>query len=455
MTSPASPPPRRKFNHALVFLAFFIPAIAMQFWVINRLACWAPDNDQWHIDILQIGVPMAHHQFDWRVIFDPWQEHHIVLQKLMDAAYFAVLRRFDQVLECRVQAVVFCAAGAAMLTLLLSRLKWPRTSGVFLGLAFVLPFGYTNFIYGDSFQHLLNLLFLFTACWQFANGRFIRGALITALAMTNYASGFLPAVAFGALTFADAAQKRLDQKRAMLILALAVCLGGIGFMLRSSAPQQEWHKAHDAGQAFVTVMRYLSWPSYFAPWTVALNLAPATALAIQRLRGRTRVSSEENLAILLFLCALADSLVIGIFRANNNNIFIPRFQVSFIPLLVANVIAFNELWQPDPAKPDPKRPRRSTILAALAGAWSWAAVGGLISITTYAVVVSMSYSALNSRNTVAGTLWNYANRQSPTIMSPPQGARIALSLDEQHVMTELPDLLNDVEITNVMPELRQ
>jgi hypothetical protein len=453
MTAPASPP--RKFNHALVFLAFFIPAIAMQFWIIGRLACWAPDNDQWHIDILQIGVPMAHHQFDWHVIFESWQEHHIVLQKLVDVAYYAVLHRFDQVLECRVQAVAFCAAGAAMLTLLLSRLKWPRISAMFLGLAFVLPFGYTNFIYGDSFQHLLNLLFLFASCWQFARGHVIRGALITALAMTNYASGFMPAVAFGALAFADGLQKRLDHKRAASILTLAVVLGEIGFLLRQHAPQQEWHQAHDAGQAFATVMRYLSWPSYFAPWTVVLNVAPVTALLVQRLRGRTRVSPEEGLAILLFLCSLADSLVIGIFRANNNNIFIPRFQVSFIPLLVANVIAFNELWKPAPARPDPKHPRQDTILAALAAAWSWAAVNGMISITTYAVIVSMSYSALNSRNTAAGTLWNYANRESPAIMSPPQGGRIALSLDEQHVMPELPDLLNDPQITNVIPELRQ
>jgi hypothetical protein len=453
MTAPAAP--RKKFNHALVFLAFVIPAIITQFWVIDRLAGWAPDNDQWHIDILQIDVPMAHHQFDWHVIFQSWQEHHIILQKLVDVAYFAVLRRFDQVLECRVQAVVFCTAGAGMITLLLSRLKWRWASGVFLGLAFALPFGYTNFIYADSFQHLLNLLFLFTACWQFANGRVVRGALITTLAMTNYASGFMPALAFGALAFTDGLQKRLEPKRAVLILALALCLGGIGFLMRERAPQQEWHRAHDASQAFVTVMRYLSWPSYFSPWTVALNLAPVTALLVQRLRGRTRASPEEGLALLLFLCALADSLVIGIFRANNNNIFIPRFQVSFIPLLVANVIAFNKLWQPAPARPDPKRPQPGAILAALAGAWSWAAVNGMISITTYAAIVSMSYSELNRQNTAAGTLWNYANRQSPAIMSPPQGGRIALSLDEQHVMPELPDLLNDPEITNVMPELRQ
>ncbi len=302
-----------RFLPAAFTAGLFFAVVGAHWAALNQFGSDMPHWDQWDAEGLNLFAPWFEHDHFWAHLFQPHNEHRIVVTKLQNFALTLLAGQWDTRLECAANALIHAALAVAFW--LAARrwiaARWQAPLFVALAALFAAPVAWQNVLGGFHSQQYWLLLFSFVAMvlLPFARTWSVRwwmGALAAALALLTQASGFFAAlVVFGVVAFRWW-RRETSRREIWPTLALTLALIAAGWLTRVEVTGHEPLKAKTAHDFFLYLARSLQWPAprddtwlaavLWLPWLVVVWL-----VASKRSEGghalREKSASPAGLAI--------------------------------------------------------------------------------------------------------------------------------------------------------------
>jgi len=391
-----------KRNLILCFIGVFVASVIVRVMLINAFATSVPLHDYWHVVIVGIYQPVQAGSFDWRYLFQPWQEHRLVWDKLYELAMFKVFGTFNNARVAIVNSVLFSGFICWFFYSLTKRLTalnvWPMIATC--AAVLLIPYAQENTITGFQFQAYASCFFIFCSAWCFANNRMFAGSILSVLGIGALANGYVAAFAFFALCCLDyvSGARRIPKGFPWVMLAMIAAV-----LLYVPTPSENLQAhAQSLGQFLPMFLRYLSWPCLFEPWAFAIVCLPCAYLLMLRLAKRTHNTFTERLAIIFFSISILNAAMIAYARTNTGAIMFERYQDYFTTAILAQVLALYEL-------------RKAKQFSIAMPSYACACFIGLGSMAMQSVN-DWRFWTVNNRNTEAELQLHYLKANHPNMV---------------------------------------
>lgn len=254
--------------------------------------------------------------------------------------------------------------------------RWPLLLGA--AVVLVLPYGYENT--NDPLQFYIYAMILMTlgAAWLFAAGCFWRGCAVATVGMFTAASGFIAAPAYAAFIVLGCIMWRAwPSRRAVWQLTVIGTVTLLGLLNKTHMACNDALVSHDLLTFCDRLCRCVSWPSWYNPMMVVVNVAPVALLLWTRWRGDW--TQLERFTLIAWTALCAQSVAIAWQRAGPDPGMVSRYQDSLSSFLLVNCLALCLLWH------------RRVQVQAVAGAFAVAAFTGAVAITVFSFQTGISW----------------------------------------------------------------
>jgi hypothetical protein len=292
-----------------------------------------PDWDQWDAEALETYVPWFTGDKFLQHLFNPHNEHRVILTKLQNLALVLLNGQWDSRLEAVTNAALHAALGVAFWVLghriltsssvpgrtsattpgtsapsllppsLLPRSRIaPLASGLLFLLAFALfglPFAWQNVLGGFHSQQywLAGLSFAAIVTLPFAralSAAWWLGALSAVLVLGSMGSGFLAAFAVMLVIAFRLFRRETTLRTAAPTLALCLALVLIGVLTRHEVPWHAEMKAKSVHDFVFSIIHSLQWPWRDKDWAALVLWLPWLLLALHVFRASPAPLSAES-----------------------------------------------------------------------------------------------------------------------------------------------------------------
>lgn len=270
---------------------------------IGRFGSDLPNWDQWDAEGAHLLAPWREGSSVLREIFQPHNEHRVILSKLWSWGIVAASGVWDQRLMCALNALwpACIVAGLWRWSAAFLPGRWQVAVGCVLAVAWSLPLAWQNILGGFHSQQffLIGLGFVAIGLLPFAppgSPRWWLGGLATVLALGSMGSGLLAAAVIAAVVLVRLARQELRGRQAMPTLGLCAVVLVLGWWSRVEVPYHSALKAQSIADFALAVWRSVIWPAPWAPLGAVLWL-PWTWLVGQELRRAPHARSPHQLRL--------------------------------------------------------------------------------------------------------------------------------------------------------------
>ena len=256
-----------QFHVVALAASLFVIAIGGRWLVLDRFGSDLPVWDQWDAEGLQLLSPWFAKDRFLSHLFEPQNEHRIVVTKLQNLALTLAAGQWDARLQCAANAAL--AAGFAVALWLLARRWTPPAShpGLFVIIAalFALPFAWHNIIGGlHSAQHwllwsALLCLWLLPFARPWSKSWFV-GALAAIAGLFTLGSGAIAAALVVGLLGLRWWQGHATLRTVWPALAVAAAAVVAGVLTRVEVSYHAQLKATTLAEFLLSMARGLQWP---------------------------------------------------------------------------------------------------------------------------------------------------------------------------------------------------
>jgi len=278
----------------LEYLALFLIVVGAKLWLIFLYGSPVPIMDQWDGEGATLFKPWLEGTLHLSDLFQPHNEHRIVLSRLLALGLLALNGQWDAQLEMAVNALL-CGAMAVLIAIALVKLFGPdfRTLVVLVvGLWAALPYGHENTLWAfeSSFYFLLffSLLSiwglalhpLFSWCWWAG----VAGLVLACLSM---ASGFFTALALLGLSALRLIKRRRLNRDSVVLIVLCCAVVAIAFYFRTTVPGHAAIRA-DSFRVWANFFgSCLAWPFCTTSMACLIMYLPAGLLFVRYVSNRS------------------------------------------------------------------------------------------------------------------------------------------------------------------------
>lgn len=271
----------------------------------GRFGSAMPDWDQWDAEALKLLVPWYEGDHFLNRLFEPHNEHRVVITKLQNLALTLLNGQWDSRLFAVANALIHAALGVAFWWQgrRWCQAAWARAAlYVFAVILFGLPLAWQNVLGGfHSQQYWLAALSFaalvtlpFARAWSTAWWGGVAAALLACLTM---GSGFLAAVVAALVVGWGALRSTMSWREAAPTLVLGALLLAIGFATRVEVYYHAQLKAKTLYDFTFSLLRSLEWPLTGRDWAGLVLWTPWTLLAGRALFGRGEKYDSSALAL--------------------------------------------------------------------------------------------------------------------------------------------------------------
>lgn len=270
-----------------------------------RFGSAMPDWDQWDAEALKLLVPWYEGDQFLSRLFEPHNEHRVVITKLQNLALTLLNGQWDSRLFSVANALIHAALGVAFWWQGRQWLdaRWARaTVYLFAVILFGLPLAWQNVLGGFHSQQywLAALSFAALVTLPFSppwSARWWAGVGAALLACLTMGSGFLAAVVAALIVGWRALRGTLGWREAAPTLALGALLLALGFATRVEVPYHAQLKAKTLHDFSVSLLRSLAWPLTGRDWAGLVLWTPWALVTGRALFGRGAKAAPAALAI--------------------------------------------------------------------------------------------------------------------------------------------------------------
>lgn len=293
--------PRTRWTGLALGVALLFTVLGTNWAFFDRYGSDMPDWDQWDAEAVNLLAPWFERNHFIAHLFEPQNEHRVVLTKVQNLATVLASGQWDARLESFCNA--FLHAGIAIgLWVFVRRWiehRWHAPLFVLIALLYSLPLAWQNVLGGFHSQQywLVGLSFTAIALLPFARtGRtaWWLGAVAAILVLGSMGSGFLAAAVVLALLayrlFVRETRWRDAWPAGLLCLALVV----VGDLTRVERDYHEHLKAKSAHDFVFSLLRSLEWPLRDCDWAGPIVWAPWLLLAFSAGRRWMRRSGNHR-----------------------------------------------------------------------------------------------------------------------------------------------------------------
>lgn len=348
--------------------------------VFHEFGSDMPDWDQWDAEARTLLVPWFERDNFLSHLFEPHNEHRVVLTKVQNLATTLLAGQWDARVECFFNA--FLHAGIALGIWTLAR-RWFRAGlqvAAFALLAglYALPLAWQNVIGGFHSQQywLIGLSFASVGLLPFQpawSGKWWLGVLAAILVLGSMASGFLASTVVLAILITRVMARQTTLRQTWPTIALACAITAVGFFSRVERDYHAHMKAATAQDFLLSLARSFEWPQRGNEWAGLVVWAPVFVVAATLMRG-IRAGAQKSSAgderrwmiVALGLWVIVQLLATAYARGAGAGYPAPRYMDTLIFGVAVNALALGLLATHTP--PDAGRSRRAALLL-LATCW--------------------------------------------------------------------------------------
>jgi hypothetical protein len=250
-----------------------------------------PDWDQWDAEGLCLFAPWFEHDHFVAHVFQPHNEHRVVLTKLQNFALVRLGGQWDQRVECLFNAFLHAciAVGVWSFGRRMVNGRWAAWLFTVIAALYGLPLAWQNLLGGFHSQQywLIALSLVAIVSLPFSrtgSGRWWAGIAAATVVLGSMGSGFVAAaVVFGILSLL-VLRRETTWRAALPTLLIMAVLIGVGLATRVEVSYHQSLKAKTIHDFVFSLLRSMEWPVRDHDWVSAVMWAPWAVLAVTTLR---------------------------------------------------------------------------------------------------------------------------------------------------------------------------
>ncbi len=273
-------------------LALFLVVTGTRLWLVQNYTTRLPYVDQWDGEGVMVLKPWVEGHLRFQDLFVPHNEHRIFLTRVLALGLFSANGQWDGQLESAVNAALcggFAVLMAGTLLGLFGR-QWRLAIPLAVAVYGSLPFGWENTLNGFGSQNYFLIIFSLAAIWGMGLHRVKTwgwwvGLVGAGLACLSMGSGFLAAaVVLGLLGWRVGVERVRPGWNEGITAVVCAGIVAVGWLTRTVVPGHAILKTESPTAFFRAFCRFLAWPFYAQPWSLALMAAPLIILVAVSLR---------------------------------------------------------------------------------------------------------------------------------------------------------------------------
>jgi hypothetical protein len=346
----------------------FILVLGAKWTTIRQFGSSVPEWDQWDAEGLHLLVPWFESHLTVADVFQPHNEHRVVLTKLQALALVLVNGQWDAELECLVNAALHSALAAGLFVLGRRHFagRWQALLFVLLAALFGLPLAWQNVLGGFHSQqyYLLGLSVAAIALVPYGTAgspAWWMGLACLGLALLSMASGFFAAAIVVGLLVWRWGRGAIPFRQAAGPLALGTGLCAVGWFTRVEVDYHAGLKAHSAAEFLKALALNLQWPAQGPLFLGAVVWAPWAAMTWRALRRPVAPPPAEGVLIGLGAWVWLQIAATAYARAGGGGAPASRYLDTLVIGIVVNALALAAAAR----RPRPER-RRTSVVAGIA-----------------------------------------------------------------------------------------
>jgi hypothetical protein len=453
MTGPVLSRLHRKLIHtrSLEYLALFLVVVGAKLWLVFLYGSPVPIMDQWDGEGATLFKPWLEGTLHLSDLFQPHNEHRIVLSRLLALGLLALNGQWDAQFEMAVNALL-CGGMAVLIAVALVRLFGPEFRmliALVVGSWAALPYGHENTLWAFESSFYFLLFFSLVAIWGLAlhpsfSWRWWTGAAGLVLACLSMASGFFAALAvLGLSTLRLITRRRLNRDSVVLIV-LCCAVVAIAFYFRTIVPGHEEIRATSFSVWATFVGSCLAWPFCGTPAACFIMYLPAGLLFVRyvsKAPGMDETWRRQTETVLgVSAWVILQAAAMAYLRGGNT---LPHPVSRYMDILALGALAnFFAILLLTKEIPDATAARQTGVVFATC--WITALAAGSVLISQYELGPrrSRTQSLYGIEQTVrayvaTGDL-KYLEGTPPMTIPYPRRARLAMLLDDPTIRSILP-----------------
>lgn len=289
----------RSLRIAGLAACLFILVLGMKWATFERFGSPMPDWDQWDAEAGELLIPWFERENFVTHLFNPHNEHRVVLTKLQNLGLVLANGQWDSRLEAVTNA--FLHAALAVAFWVMGR-RWtaPRWHAALFLLAVVLfglPLAWQNVLGGFHSQQywLLGLSCITIAVLPFARpwrAAWWTGVAAAVLALGSMGSGFVAAGVVGVVLAWRIWRRQSTWREAWPTLLICAAIIAVGLATRVHVPWHEDIKAKTLHDFVFSIVHSLEWPLRHQHWAALVMWLPWLLLAWRVLKPLSPASSD-------------------------------------------------------------------------------------------------------------------------------------------------------------------
>jgi hypothetical protein len=347
-----------RFRRLGLTACLFVMVLGLNWAAAERFGSDMPDWDQWDAEGLNLIAPWFEHDHFVAHLFQPHNEHRVVITKLQNLAVLLAAGQWDERLECFFNA--FLHAGIAVGLWVWGR-RWLSRGGaagyyVLIGAIFALPLAWQNLLGGFHSQQywLIGLSFIAIVTVPFArraSAAWWAGIIAAILAMGSMGSGFFAAGVIAAVVAWRWLRREIAATDAWPTLVLMAALVAVGLATRVEVDYHEQLKAKTVHDFMFSLWRSLEWPWRNLDWAGAILWLPLVLLAWRFIRTWRNASPVALTILALNGWVLVQLLATAYVRGAGANYPASRYMDTLIFATALNGLGLGWLWATEPRRP--------------------------------------------------------------------------------------------------------
>ena len=345
MTESVAATGRPRWSEAVVrclwITAFVAVLYGSKLYFIGAYGNATPYWDQWGDEAGRLYKPYLEGRLDWRMLAAPHNVHRIVTSRLLALGILSANGIWNPMLQLVVNAAVWVGT-LAVLVVLLDRATGRRHLPLLLAFALVafgLPYGNLNMLWGYQVCFYLVVLWSTLALWAFAvaapfGAGWWGGIACGLLSFLSLGSGAFTAAAAAAV---GAAQYAANTRRSRLQLAATVMLAALfvaGALLTSTPLPTNGPSTAPLGLKLRAFTQTASWPLRIGPFGPLVAFWPALVLTATMLRRPPPAGHPRWFLVAAAAGALGQAAAIAYGRTGG--CLAERYRDLFVVAMIVN-----------------------------------------------------------------------------------------------------------------------
>ena len=412
-----------------------------------------PFWDQWDAEARNLFIPFNGCRLSWPQMFAFHNEHRIFFTRLLALDLLTLNGVWDPRVEQVANAAMHAFTGALLgVTLWLANGRRRVQIIVFIcAFVFAMPFGWDNTLIGFQSAFYFLLLFSLPAFgligrYRAGSGPWFLGWTFALCALFTSAGGLTIAVALAGLAVLKLANDPREWREAIVNLAVAAVIAGLGVALTSPAlPHHEVLRAHNVDEFLFALWHNLAWPWIGAAWFAVPMWLPALALVAAAIWRRGKTTELERMVVAMGAWVAMNAAAIAYGRGAGAGYPVTRYMDFLSIGLIANTGALLAILDRADGRPLPSR----AVSCALA-AWLVFAVAGTDRLTGQVLGdlgISRQFYAAHTANVRKFLLTNeradFVSKRAPEEIPNPDPSGLADTLGDVFIRSILPAAVRD------------